>query len=114
LSTIGGISKAFIFGSFADGTQDSLSDVDIIITGEINEDALIEKISGLRRKVGNHKEIIDQYFNNLKQTGLFKPAGNDIKWIIKNPITDEQKTAIFDTLLQVKKNIEDNGIIRED
>ena len=50
LSGISGINKAFIFGSFADGTQDSLSDIDIIITGDIDEDVLIEKISRLENK----------------------------------------------------------------
>jgi len=50
LSGISGINKAFIFGSFADGTQDSLSDIDIIITGDIDEDVLIEKISRLEDK----------------------------------------------------------------
>ncbi|MBU4449857.1 MAG: nucleotidyltransferase domain-containing protein [Actinobacteria bacterium] len=50
LSGISGINKAFIFGSFADGTQNSLSDIDIIITGDIDEDVLIEKISRLENK----------------------------------------------------------------
>lgn len=50
LSGISGINKAFIFGSFADETQDSLSDIDIIITGDIDEDVLIEKISRLENK----------------------------------------------------------------
>jgi len=50
LSGISGIKKAFIFGSFADGTQDTLSDIDIIIMGDIDEDVLIEKISRLENK----------------------------------------------------------------
>jgi len=50
LSGISGINKAFIFGSFADGTQDTLSDIDIIITGDVDEDVLIEKISRLENK----------------------------------------------------------------
>lgn len=50
LSEVSGIRKAFIFGSFADGTQDSLSDIDIMIVGDINEDDLLEKISRLENK----------------------------------------------------------------
>ena len=50
LSGISGIKKAFIFGSFADGTQDTLSDIDIIIMEDIDEDVLIEKISRLENK----------------------------------------------------------------
>ena len=50
LSNFNGIKKAFIFGSFADGTVDALSDIDIMIVGDINEDALIEIISNLESK----------------------------------------------------------------
>ena len=50
LSNLNGINKAFIFGSFADGTVDALSDIDIMIVGDINEDALIEIISNLESK----------------------------------------------------------------
>jgi len=51
LSGVSGIKKAFIFGSFADGTQDSLSDIDIMIVGDVNEDDLIERISKLENKI---------------------------------------------------------------
>ena len=50
LSNLNGINKAFIFGSFADKTVDALSDIDIMIVGDINEDALIEIISNLESK----------------------------------------------------------------
>ena len=50
LSNLNGINKAFIFGSFANGTVDALSDIDIMIVGDINEDALIEIISNLESK----------------------------------------------------------------
>ena len=51
LSGVSGIKKAFIFGSFANGTQDSLSDIDIMIVGDVNEDVLIERISKLENKI---------------------------------------------------------------
>ena len=56
LSGVGGIKKAFIFGSFADGTQDSLSDVDIMIVGDVNENALIERISKLENRIERERE----------------------------------------------------------
>lgn len=62
----------------------------------------------IKRKIVNHQEIIGPYFNNLKQTGLFKPAGSEVKWIINKSISSEQQNAIFDALLKVKKNIENN------
>ena len=64
----------------------------------------------IKRKVAKYDEVIDQYFTKLKKTGLFKKAGNDIKWIIKNPISEEQQNIIFDALLQMKKNIEVVGL----
>lgn len=62
LSKINGISKAFIFGSFAEGTQDALSDIDIMIIGDINENALIKKISSLESKFG--REINYHIYSN--------------------------------------------------
>jgi len=51
LSKVNGINKAFIFGSFADGTQNSFSDIDIMIVGNIDEDDLIEKISRIENEI---------------------------------------------------------------
>ncbi len=51
LSEIKGIRRAFIFGSYADGTQDSLSDIDIMIVGDIKEDDLIKEILNLENKI---------------------------------------------------------------
>jgi predicted nucleotidyltransferase len=51
LSSLTGIKKAFIFGSFADGTEDALSDIDIMIIGSVNEESLIDKISKLEDKL---------------------------------------------------------------
>ena len=77
----------------------------------VDKQSIYTAVTEIKRKVANPDGVIDQYFTKLKQTGLFKLAGNDIKWIIKNPISDEHENVIFDTLLQVKKNIENNGII---
>ena len=62
LSNFNGIKKAFIFGSFADETVDALSDIDIMIVGDINEDALIEIISNLESKF--EREINYHIFSN--------------------------------------------------
>lgn len=43
LQNIAGIKKAFIFGSYAQGTMDNFSDIDIIINGNTNE-KILEKI----------------------------------------------------------------------
>lgn len=47
LNRIKGISTAFIYGSFAKGEEKGNSDIDLFLVGNINEDELIKKISGL-------------------------------------------------------------------
>ena len=64
----------------------------------------------IKQKIVNHQEIIDPYFNNLKQTSLFKQAGSEVKWIINKPIPNEQQNEIFDIILKIKKSIENNVI----
>ena len=70
LSDLKSISKAFIFGSFADGTLDALSDIDIMIVGDINEDDLIGKISTLENRFEreiNYHIFSDKEFTKRKQ-----------------------------------------------
>lgn len=73
LSDLDGISKSFIYGSFADGTYDELSDVDIMIVGDVKEDDLIEKISLLEKKFG--REINYLIYN--KEEFLKRKLEND-------------------------------------
>ena len=65
----------------------------------------------IRRKVNNAEEVIDQYFEKLRDTNLFEPASNEIKWIIVNPLDDEQIKGIFDAILFVKDKIEFEGLL---
>jgi len=51
LKNIKNIQVAFIYGSFASGKEDSLSDVDLMIIGNPNEDLLINGILSLERKL---------------------------------------------------------------
>ena len=64
LSCFTGIKKAFIFGSFADGTEDSFSDIDIIIIGSVNEESIIDKISKLEDKLDRE---INYHIYSLKE-----------------------------------------------
>ncbi len=47
LNRIKGIRTAFIYGSFAMGEEKGDSDIDLFLVGNISEDELIKKISGL-------------------------------------------------------------------
>ena len=45
------IKTAFIFGSMASGYQNSESDVDLMLIGQVNEDTLIERINKLEKEI---------------------------------------------------------------
>lgn len=51
LKKIEGIKCAFIFGSFAKNKEDSASDIDLMIIGDIDEDLLIQKISKIENEI---------------------------------------------------------------
>ena len=55
---------AFIFGSFARSEEDSLSDVDLMIIGNLNEDALLEKIIKLEGEINRE---INYHIYSLKE-----------------------------------------------
>jgi len=65
----------------------------------------------IRRKVNNSEAIIDKYFKRLNETELFEPAGNEIKWVINKPVNDEVVKSIFDTILFIKGEIEETGVL---
>lgn len=67
----------------------------------------------IKRKVNNAEDTVDQYFEKLRNTNLFEPASNEIKWVINSPIDDEQIKGIFDAILFVKDKIEDEGLLEE-
>lgn len=77
------IKAAFIFGSFAHGTEDALSDIDLMIIGTINEDKLIEKISALEDKIG--REINYHIFDEFEFKKRLKESDAFIKGILLKP-----------------------------
>lgn len=50
LERLGDITLAFIYGSFAKGKENVLSDIDLAIVGRINEDLLINRLDTLEGK----------------------------------------------------------------
>ncbi|MCK4401009.1 nucleotidyltransferase domain-containing protein [bacterium] len=51
LKKIKGIKLAFIFGSYAKGKEDSLSDIDLMVIGKPSEDELISEILKVEKKL---------------------------------------------------------------
>ncbi len=52
LKKIDGIHEAFVYGSFARNQQDALSDIDILVIGEPNGEALAQAMRKLERYLG--------------------------------------------------------------
>lgn len=52
LAGIPGIEEAWLYGSFAAGHQDALSDIDVLIIGTPRAEALAEPIRGLEKRLG--------------------------------------------------------------
>jgi predicted nucleotidyltransferase len=70
LSKISGIKTAFVFGSFADKTMDPLSDIDLMIVGDIEENKLIKNIVKLEDKFEreiNYHIYSDKEFEKRKK-----------------------------------------------
>jgi len=74
LNDLKGLTKAFIYGSFADKTYDTLSDIDIVVSGEIKEDELIEKIAALEKKLGREINYLIYSDEELSRAKLEKDS----------------------------------------
>ena len=49
---VGGIEEAYVYGSFARNQQDAVSDIDILVIGDPEEDVLSESVRKLERELG--------------------------------------------------------------
>lgn len=75
---------AFIFGSTAKGTENSNSDVDLMLIGDINQDALITAISSAEGKIA--REINYHIYNNQEIVRKIKEKNGFISNIFLSPI----------------------------
>ena len=64
LELINGIQYAFIYGSYAKGKENYLSDIDLVIIGNPDEDELIKKLDRLEEKL---QREINYKFYKLKE-----------------------------------------------
>lgn len=68
LRSLEGINCAFIYGSYARGQEDILSDIDILIIGDVDEDKLISKLDSLEKslqRVISYKLYLPDEFRDL-------------------------------------------------
>jgi len=96
LEEIGNIKFAFIYGSYAKGKENYLSDIDLVIIGSPNEDKLIEELDELEKKI--RREISYKIYS-------FKELKNEIKK--KEPFTLEilrdKKIVLIGRLNELRK-----------
>lgn len=50
IKKIKGVKKAYVFGSMARGNTSSASDIDLLITGDIDENTLLKKLNNLEKE----------------------------------------------------------------
>ncbi len=83
LCKLKGIKKAFVFGSFAKHKENSLSDIDLMIIGSVDEDLLVKKISKLerifKREVNYHLFDIEEWKEKVKDNSFLKSVVNNDK-----------------------------------
>lgn len=74
LKKIAGIKLAFIYGSYAQEKEHSLSDIDIIIIGKINEDLVVKQLDKLENELKrefNYKIYSNSDFLKYKKSDSF-------------------------------------------
>jgi hypothetical protein len=62
-------------------------------------------------KVNNGKELGDAFKQKLAETGLFQPAGNEMKYVIKQKPTEDKKTAVIKAINDFAKQILEKGLL---
>jgi predicted nucleotidyltransferase len=81
LSKISGLKLAFIYGSFAKGTENKESDIDICIVGHIDNYKLISTINSLEKKL--HREVNYTLLTENEFREKAKENGSFINIVIK-------------------------------
>ncbi|MFA5295509.1 MAG: nucleotidyltransferase domain-containing protein [Methanoregulaceae archaeon] len=70
LPDLNGISCLFIYGSFAAGTADSQSDIDLFIVGDIGDDTILAAVVAAEKQLGrevNYTLMTDQEFRERQR-----------------------------------------------
>jgi len=83
LKDIKGIKIAFIFGSYAKAKESILSDIDLMIIGEINEDKLIPEVTRIENKID--REINYHIFSTSDWKKKIKEKNSFLVNILSQP-----------------------------
>jgi predicted nucleotidyltransferase len=83
MSADAGIKTAFIYGSSAQGSETSSSDIDLLVIGRPDEGSLMDKIDALEKKIG--REINYTLYSEKAFSGKIKNKGSFIINVMKRP-----------------------------
>jgi len=83
LNKISGIKEAFIFGSFAKNQENSASDIDLMIVGQVDDDLLVKRISKLEsafnREINYHLFDEQEWIRKQKSDSFIKAVNKGLK-----------------------------------
>ncbi len=65
---------------------------------------------GLLSKIKVEEETLTTLFSEARATGLFKPAGRELKWVIDRSITSEEIEAVLRWLKRVVSTVTEHGL----
>jgi hypothetical protein len=66
-------------------------------------------VPSILSKVKDGPKVADSFKENLAKTELFKPAGNEMKYIVKQKPTEAQIEALLKILSELAEQIRTNG-----
>jgi predicted nucleotidyltransferase len=69
IRSIDGVRLALVFGSFASGSETPLSDVDLLVVGDVGEELLIEVVERAEADIGREINYILWGFNEFVERG---------------------------------------------
>jgi len=84
LSDIPGVRTAFLYGSFAKTEQRALSDIDVVIVGQVNESTLTRRVGDLERKL--NREINYTLFSPEAWQQAKRQKGSFASRLLSEPI----------------------------
>jgi len=88
LSSIKGISYAFLFGSYVKGGFKSDSDIDLFVVGEMEEDQVfkaIQKVEGkIGREINYHISTCEEFLEKIKMNYFHKDIAQNVILLIGN------------------------------
>ena len=65
---------------------------------------------GLLSKIKVEEETLATLLSEARATGLFKPAGRELKWVIDRSITSEEIGAVLGLLRRVVLTVKERGL----